>query len=200
MRNILLKASLILSFLIIGKTLFSQVKELTKESDPKVIKEELDKCKSSTDKIYKRWSKGSELIEEEYTLLQGCYTNFSNQIRINEDVMTLISIELKNGKIKDSQVEGGLVGLKYNVTDSRGNLIATIKKNNINQYVFNGIRGYTFLKQSKDPQTSEITNTFTQSTQDSVYRALNLKYSTHDITVIEVDNNLNDCKFRIEIN
>ena len=78
MRNILLKASLILSFLIIGKTLFSQVKELTKESDPKVIKEELDKCKSSTDKIYKRWSKGSELIEEEYTLLQGCYTNFSN--------------------------------------------------------------------------------------------------------------------------
>ena len=200
MRNILLKASLILSFLIIGKTLFSQVKELTKESDPKVIKEELDKCKSSTDKIYKRWSKGSELIEEEYTLLQGCYTNFSNQIRINEDVMTLISSVLKNGKIKDSQVEGGLVGLKYNVTDSRGNVVGTIKKITGNQYKFNGKRGYTFLKQSKDPLTSEITNTFTQSAQDSVYRALNLKYSTHDITVIAVDNNLNDCKFRIEIN
>ena len=112
--------------------------------------------------------------------------------------MTLISSVLKNGKIKDSQVEGGLVGLKYNVTDSRGNLIATIKKNNINQYEFNGIRGYTFLKQSKDPLTSEITNKFTQSAQDSVYRALNLKYSTHDITVKEVDNDLNDCKFRIE--
>ena len=122
----------------------------------------------------------------------------NKKIDYEVDVFDREDGSLKNGKIKDSQVEGGLVGLKYNVTDSRGNVVGTIKKITGNQYKFNGKRGYTFLKQRKDPQTSEITNTFTQSAQDSVYRALNLKYSTHDITVKEVDNDLNDCKFRIE--
>jgi hypothetical protein len=71
----------VVCFFLFENTVYSQTKELTKETDPKVIKEELDKCKSSTEKIYKRWSGGSELIEEEYNLLQGCYTNFSNQIK-----------------------------------------------------------------------------------------------------------------------
>ncbi len=77
--------------IILGSKTYAQTQNLSEITDPKVIKEELDKCKSSTDKIYKRWSKGSELIEEEYTLLQGCYTNFSNQIIINERHNTLIT-------------------------------------------------------------------------------------------------------------
>ena len=77
--------------IILGSKTYAQTQNLSEITDPKVIKSELDKCKSSTDKIYKRWSKGSELIEEEYTLLQGCYTNFSNQIIINERHNTLIT-------------------------------------------------------------------------------------------------------------
>ena len=190
MRNILLKASLILSFLIIGKTLFSQVKELTKESDPKVIKEELDKCKSSTDKIYKRWSKGSELIEEEYTLLQGCYTNFSNQIIINERHNTLITNLLDLKKIKNVKVIGGLVGQEYSVENARGTKLGDVEKISKNTYKFNGVRGYIFIEKRNGILQ------FKPFVLGPIYNCLNLDLDKNKITVMEGGDN--NCDFRVD--
>lgn len=188
---------IVVCFFLFENTVYSQTKDLTKEPDPKVIKEELDKCKSSTEKIYKRWSGGSELIEEEYNLLQGCYTNFSNQIKFNSEVMTLISSELERGKIKDSKIVGGLVGLKYDVTDTRGRVIGSIKKNNLNQYEFDGEEDYTFMQQKVDPQNGKIKISFRPTSLDAVYTSLNLNLSENSITILDADKKFNDCTFRI---
>ena len=190
MRNILLKTSLILIFLIIGKTLYSQVKELTKELDPKVIKEELDKCKSSTDKIYKRWSKGSELIEEEYTLLQGCYTNFSNQIRNNEGYNILITNLLDLKKIKNIKVVGGLVGQEYSVENARGTKLGKIEKTGKNTYKFNGERSYIFIEKRNGVLQ------FKPFVLGPIYNCLNLDLDKNKITVMEGGDN--NCDFRVD--
>ena len=188
---------LVVCFFLVENTVYSQTKDLTKEPDPKVIKEELDKCKSSTEKIYKRWSVGSELIEEEYNLLQGCYTNFSSQIKFNSEVMTLISSELERGKIKDSKIVGGLVGLKYDVTDTRGRVIGTIKKNNLNQYEFDGEKGYSYMEKVKNPQNGKTKITFRPTSLDAVYTSLNLNLSENSITILDADKKLNNCTFTI---
>lgn len=193
-----------------GKQIRKNIKQDVK-SDSGIIDDNIDSCKDHLKAMYRAWAKGAgpgDLEEygfepDAYKSVERCMANFYNKFEDNEKIMTMVSSFKKKKLIGDyrsgeGSVSKGVEGEKYNVKDTRGNVIGTIKKITGNEYKFNGMRGYTFLKQRKDPQTGEVTNTFTQSTQDSVYRALNLKYSTHDITVIKVDNNLNDCRFRIE--
>ena len=193
-----------------GKVIRKNIKQDVK-SDSGIIDNNIDSCKDHLRAMYRAWDKGAGPGDLEefgfeptaYKSVERCMANFYNRFEDNEKIMTMVNSFKQKKLIGDyrsgeGSISKGVEGEKYNVKDTRGNVVGTIKKITGNQYKFNGKRGYTFLKQRKDPQTSEITNTFTQSAQDSVYRALNLKYSTHDITVKEVDNDLNDCKFRIE--
>jgi hypothetical protein len=190
MSKILFKVSFLVSFLIVGNTLNSQTKDLTKETDPKIIKEELNKCKSSTEKIYKRWLGGSELIEEEYTLLQGCYTNFSNQIRINEGHNRLITNLMDLKKIKNVKVVGGLVGQEYSVENARGTKLGEIKKTGKNTYKFNGERGYIFIEKRNGILQ------FKPFVLGPIYNCLNLDLDKNKITVMEGGDN--NCDFRVD--
>ena len=176
--------------IILGSKTYAQTQNLSEITDPKVIKEELDKCKSSTDKIYKRWSKGSELIEEEYTLLQGCYTNFSNQIIINERHNTLITNLLDLKKIKNVKVIGGLVGQEYSVENARGTKLGDVEKISKNTYKFNGVRGYTFIE-----KINGILQ-FRSFVLGPIYNCLNLDLDKNKITVMEGGDN--NCDFRVD--
>ncbi len=190
MGNILLNVGFIVFFLVIGNTIFGQTKDLTKETDPKVIKEELDKCKTSTEKIYKRWLGGSELIEEEYTLLQGCYTNFSNQIRLNEDHNRLISNLIDDDKIKDKRIEGGVVGLTYIVKNDRGTKLGELEKVGNVLFHFDGVKGMTFVQE----KGNELF--FRENIKNMIYKTLNMSVSEYKITITK--GNDNNCDFRIQ--
>jgi hypothetical protein len=195
----MLKYLFILSVIIVmPKGFFSQVTSLSNEKDEKVIKENLDNCTNSIKKIYKRWLDGKDFIEEEYNLLQSCYTNFYDQIKINEDHSRLITSLLDRGRIKDERISGGLIGLKYEVKDVRGRIIGEINKINGNQFKFNGEGDYTFMQKKVNPQSGDVIITFRQTALDAIYKALNLQISQHQLTIMSSDKSLNNCTFRLE--
>jgi hypothetical protein len=186
----MLKYLLILFVIIIlPKGFFSQAPSLSNEKDEKVIKENLDNCTNSIKKIYKRWLDGKDFIEEEYNLLQSCYTNFYDQIKINEDHQRLYLSLLEDKKIMDNKVSGGLVGLKYFIYNERGTLLGVVHKKDINLYQFKGEKGMTFI-QAKNNQ-----KVFRDNIKERIYLTLNFDKTTQRITIIKGDDN--DGVFRI---
>jgi hypothetical protein len=175
---------------ILGSKTYAQTQNLSEITDPKVIKSELDKCKSSTDKIYKRWLGGSELIEEEYIILQHCYTNFSNQTRLNEGYNIMITNLLDLNKLNNNIVIGGLVGQVYSIENTRGTKLGVVEKISKNTYKFNGVRGYTFIEKRNGILQ------FKPFISGPIYNCLNLDLDKTKITVMEGGDN--NCDFRVD--
>jgi hypothetical protein len=179
--------------------------------DRKDISNNIDSCKEHLKAMYKAWSKGAgpgDLEEfgfdpDAYKTVERCMANFYNKFEGNEKLMTMISSFEENKYISDyrsgeASVSKGVEGQKYDVKDTRGRVIGKIKKITGNQYKFNGERGYTFMQKKENPQNGKIKISFRSDSLNAVYTTLNLKPSEHNITIIDADNNLNDCTFRVE--
>jgi hypothetical protein len=179
--------------------------------DRKDISNNIDSCKEHLRAMYKAWAKGAgpgDLEEfgfnpDAYKTVERCMANFYNKFEGNEKLMTMVSSFEENKYISDyrsgeASVSKGVEGQKYDVKDTRGRVIGKIKKITGNQYKFNGERGYTFMQKKENPQNGKIKISFRSDSLNALYTALNLKPSEHNITVIDADNNLNDCTFRVE--
>lgn len=184
------------------------------KGDKGAISDNIDSCKTHLKKMYKAWLEGAgpgdleqygfskEEGENAYLTVERCMANFYNKFEPNEKIMTMVTA-FKNKKLignyrtGEESVAKGVEGQKYDVKDTRGNVIAKIIKITGNKYEFKNAT-YTAMQKKQNPETNEIVYSFRPSTLDAVYRTLNLKPSQYDIIITKANDKLTNCLFRVE--
>lgn len=155
------------------------------------------KCKTHLRQMWKTWKEGTtpKKGSTDWGTTESCWCSYGEKFDKATKIKGMITnFEGKNLINLENCAEGGVIGAKYTIKNSRGQVLGHVKKVNDNKYRFSGKKGRTFIEKTN---SGYIWND-TSNTDTLIAKALNVDLNKKSLIITKSNGAGDSGLFRIE--
>ena len=155
------------------------------------------KCKTHLRQMWKTWKEGTtpKKGSNDWGTTESCWCSYGEKFdKVTKIKGMITNFESKNLINLENCAEGGVIGAKYTIKNSRGQVLGHVKKVNDNKYRFSGKKGRTFIEKTN---SGYIWND-TSNTDTLIAKALNVDLNKKSLIITKSNGAGDSGLFRIE--